>query len=41
VCVPVIEWIDRYMLTPVYEAAKGLHATQQDEAEHARSVFAG
>jgi DNA (cytosine-5)-methyltransferase 1 len=29
VCVPVIEWIDRHMLTPVFEAAS-----------HARPVFA-
>jgi DNA (cytosine-5)-methyltransferase 1 len=41
VCVPVIEWIDRQMLTPVYEAANHRHADHCDEAEHARPVLAG
>ena len=41
VCVPVIEWIDRHMLTPVFEAAQKQHAMQSDEAEHARPVLAG
>jgi DNA (cytosine-5)-methyltransferase 1 len=41
VCVPVIEWIDRHMLTPVFEAAKNRRGWQHAEAKHARPVLAG
>jgi DNA (cytosine-5)-methyltransferase 1 len=41
VCVPVIEWIDRQMLTPVFEASHNRRAKQRNEAEHARPVLAG
>jgi len=42
VCVPVIEWIDRNMLTPVFEAAqREARAKQERGASDARPVLAG
>ena len=42
VCVPVIEWIDRHMLTPVFEAAQREAAAKQERgAGDARPVLAG
>lgn len=42
VCVPVIEWIDRNMLTPVFEAAQREEAAKQERgAGDARPVLAG
>lgn len=42
VCVPVIEWIDRHMLTPVFEAAQRRALAKQGRgASDARPVLAG
>jgi DNA (cytosine-5)-methyltransferase 1 len=41
VCVPVIEWIDRNMLTPVFDAASQRRTTSSNEASHARPVLTG
>lgn len=42
VCVPVIEWIDRNMLTPVFEAAQRKAIAKQERgAGDARPVLAG
>ena len=41
VCVPVIEWIDRHMLTPVFEAAqRRVTAVPERGASNARPVLA-
>ena len=42
VCVPVIEWIDRHMLTPVFEAAQRQAIAKRGKgASDARPVLAG
>jgi DNA (cytosine-5)-methyltransferase 1 len=41
VCVPAIAWIDRHMLTPVFEATLQRNFSRKGEASHARPVLAG
>lgn len=40
VCVPVIEWIDRHMLTPVFEAASLAATPSSPGTKHARPILA-